>query len=522
MFFGNRHRPAAARWNRKVMLNRALGSTFETLESRRLYSVTALSFGGTLAVFGDNNANAITVSRDQSGKLLVNNGAVKIVGAPATITNTTTIAVFGLGGNDSLALDESNGALPKANLFGGGDNDTLTGGSGNDLLAGQGGNDVLIAKAGIDQLFGGSGKDSLTGGAGADQAFGQSGDDRMIWNPGDGSDVNEGGDGIDTVEVNGGNADEKFTVVPNGSRVRFDRVDPAPFFIDIGTSENLLLNANGGNDTFTGANGLAPLISLAVDGGAGNDTLTGGDGVDRIAGGDGNDVVFGGRGNDVVLLGAGDDTFIWNPGDGSDVVEGQDGADALLFAGANVAEKIDISANGGRLRFTRDVGTITMDLDDVETVNFKAQGGEDNITVHDLGATDVTQVVVNLGSLGSGDLQVDSVIVEGSKGDDALAASGSAAGGMTVTGAAATVNLVGVETADKLTINGLAGDDVIDATALDPNAVLFSADGGEGDDLLVGSDGNDTLLGGDGDDVLIGGAGNDVLNGGPGNNVVIP
>jgi hypothetical protein len=58
----------------------------------------------------------------------------------------------------------------------------------------------------------------------------------MIWNPGDDTDLNEGGAGVDTVEVNGGNGDEQFTTTPNGTRVRFDRVNPAPFSIDIGTS----------------------------------------------------------------------------------------------------------------------------------------------------------------------------------------------------------------------------------------------------------------------------------------------
>ena len=45
-------------------------------------------------------------------------------------------------------------------------------------------------------------------------------------------------------------------------------------------------------------------------------------------------------------MGAGDDTFVWNPGDGSDIVEGQAGTDTMQFNGANIAEKIDISANG--------------------------------------------------------------------------------------------------------------------------------------------------------------------------------
>ncbi len=136
-------------------------------------------------------------------------------------------------------------------------------------------------------------------------------------------------------------AAETFTITANGTRVRFDRIDPAPFTLDIGTTENLVLNANGGDDVITAGNGLANLIKLTIDGGAGNDTITGGDGNDTLLGGDGNDVIIGGRGNDTAQLGAGDDTFIWNPGDGSDVVDGQDGTDTLVFNGANVNEKIE-------------------------------------------------------------------------------------------------------------------------------------------------------------------------------------
>ena len=55
--------------------------------------------------------------------------------------------------------------------------------------------------------------------------------------------------------------------------MRFDRTVPAPFSLDIGTTENLVLNMNGGDDTFTASNGLAPLIELTVDGGAGNDFI---------------------------------------------------------------------------------------------------------------------------------------------------------------------------------------------------------------------------------------------------------
>src|SRR5262249_61566243 len=114
------------------------------------------------------------------------------------------------------------------------------------------------------------------GGAGTDQVFGEAGNDRMIWNPGDGTDLFEGGDGDDTAVVNGGNGSEQFTITANGTRVRFDRVSPAPFTIDIGTTEHLVVNANGGDDSITAGNGLATLIQITENGGGRNGTLLGG------------------------------------------------------------------------------------------------------------------------------------------------------------------------------------------------------------------------------------------------------
>src|SRR5207249_8286789 len=84
------------------------------------------------------------------------------------------------------------------------------------------------------------------------------------------------------------------------------------------------------------------------------------------------------------------DTYVGSTADGSASDEGQGGADALQFNGANVNEKIDISANGSRLRLFRDVGNITMDVNGVEQVNVAARGGADTLTVNDLSGTDVT------------------------------------------------------------------------------------------------------------------------------------
>jgi Ca2+-binding RTX toxin-like protein len=498
----------------------------EPLDDRILLAVTA-SFSpaaGILSVFGDAANNNIVVSRDAAGKILVNGGAVAVLGGVPTVANTALLQVFGLDGNDQISLSEANGALPAANLFGGAGNDTLTGGSGNDLLFGQSGNDTLLGKGGFDQLFGGAGTDTLTGGDGDDLVFGESGNDRMVWNPGDDTDLNEGGDGIDTVEVNGGNGAEAFTATANGARVRFDRIDPAPFSIDIGTSENLVLNANGGDDTFTGGNGLAPLISLTVDGGAGNDTLTGGDGIDVLLGGDGNDLVNGGRGNDVAFLGAGNDTFVWNPGDGSDTVEGQAGLDTLQFNGANISENLDLSANGSRLRLTRDIASITMDTNGVEQVNVATLGGADNLTVNDLSGTSVLQVNLDLASApgsGIGDGQADTIIVKGTNASDTVQVLGGG-NSFAVVGLPALVVAQGSEGAnDTLAVNTLGGNDIVSATGLPAGVVKLTVDGGAGNDTVTGSAGADMLFGGDGNDLINGGRGDDLALLGAGNDTFV-
>jgi Ca2+-binding RTX toxin-like protein len=468
---------------------------------------------GTLSATGDNNNNSIKFSRDAAGDVLVNGGGVKVAGGTPTVANTSLMQAFGLDGNDTIALDETNGALPAADLFGGDGNDKLTGGSGNDQLFGQAGDDTLFGLGGNDLLFGGDGNDTLTGGAGNDQVFGQAGDDTMIWNPGDGTDLFEGGDGNDTAVVNGGNGSETFSITANGTRVRFDRLDPAPFSLDIGTTENLILHAGGGDDVITAGNGLANLINLTLDGGDGNDTITGGDGNDTLIGGDGNDVVTGGRGNDVAQLGAGDDTFVWNPGDGSDTVDGQAGFDTLQFNGANVAEKIDISANGSRARFTRDVGNITMDLNNIERIAFTALGGADTITVDNLAGTDVQQVALDLAApAGSetGDGAADTVIVNGRTSNDHITVTGSGTQ-VSVTGLPAQVTIDGSEGAnDRLVINALAGNDIIDASALAAGVIGLTVDAGDGNDTIIGSQGNDTLIGGAGNDTITGGRGDDV------------
>jgi Ca2+-binding RTX toxin-like protein len=487
-------------------------------------SVIAAFAFGTLNIIGDNQNNTIEVSRNAAGQLLINGGAVSIFGGTPTVANTALISVFGLGGNDTITLDESNGILPRANLFGGAGNDVITGGSGKDLLFGQAGNDTLLGRGGNDVLLGGNDNDVLVGGDGDDQSFGEAGNDRIVWNPGDDTDVNEGGNGTDTIEVNGGNGAETFAVTANGTRVRFDRLDPAPFSLDIGTSENLVVNMNGGDDRFSTTGDLASLIKITVDGGAGNDNILGSNGVDTLLGGDGNDFMDGQQGDDVAFMGAGDDVFQWDPGDGSDIIEGQAGTDTMLFNGSAGNEIFDLSANGDRLRFTRNLGNIVMDTNDVEQVDLNALGGRDRVTVNNLASTDVTQLNVNwAGAIAgtTGDGAEDTLIVNGTNGNDDINVSG-VGNRFLVSGLSTLINVVQSEGGnDSLEINGLEGNDNINASNLPAGIVKLLLDGGAGNDVLLGSRGADTFLGGDGDDQITGGDGDDVAFMGAGDDTFI-
>ena len=115
-------------------------------------ATTATFSSGVLDVAGDSADNSIVVSRDAAGRVLVNGGAIVVVGGTPTVANTSLIRVSSLGGNDVVTLSEVNGALPAASLQGGSGNDTLTGGSGNDQLLGQDGKDTLLGKGGFDLL----------------------------------------------------------------------------------------------------------------------------------------------------------------------------------------------------------------------------------------------------------------------------------------------------------------------------------------------------------------------------------
>jgi hypothetical protein len=270
-----------------------------------------------------------------------------------------------------------------------------------------------------------------------------------------------------TLTVKGSDGDQRVAVrlqAGNPGVIQVDAGDngSADFSFDRAGVESINVKMGDGNDSarIDDANGaFTDTIPTTLSGGDGNDTLEGGQ--TQIAaenetyfGGDGNDLVDGGKGADTAYLGGGDDTFRWDNGEGSDVIEGQDGSDTMQFNGAAIAENVTISANAGRLTFFRVQGNVTMDTDDVETVDYNALGGADSVTVNDLSGTDVTQTNLDVGADGA----ADRVTVNGTNGDDRIAVNGNGSGA-DVTGLATAVSVKHADPTDTLAVNTLAGND---------------------------------------------------------------
>jgi Ca2+-binding RTX toxin-like protein len=304
---------------------------------------------------------------------------------------TRTVIVNGGDGNDAITVVAKNTELASSGLNGDGGDDVLSGPDSNDTLTGGDGNDRLVAGKGNDVMNGGAGNDTL------------------VWNQGDGSDSANGDAGNDGSEVNGApTLGDAFTLDPVvGGTIKLRRTNFGQFTFDAAT-ERFQVNGLGGNDAVTANDGVGAFTLLSVDGGTGVDTVNGSDGADLILGGEGNDILGGGggddrivgdRGSDTMNGGSGDDTLVWNNGDGTDVVNGDGGRDDVEVNGAPAAGDIfTVQPNGARIKFDRpNLVPFSLDIGSSETMHANGLGGNDSITVGEVGTYEVT------GSGGAGD-----------------------------------------------------------------------------------------------------------------------
>ena len=252
------------------------------------------------------------------------------------------LTVNGLGGVDQFIPDPAVPAglagLTALTINGGSAGDRLVGGDGADQINGGSGADELIGGEGADQINGGEendviegggGDDRLVGGTGSDSLKAGAGDDAIVWNNGDGSDpVNEGGAGFDRVEVNGSPAAGDVTqLAANATEASFVRTNLVPFTLEIAPdNEVLAFNGLGGNDAFK-VHDEGSAMTVAADGGAGNDELTGAGEADSFFGGSGNDTITGGGGSDLLDGQEGDDQLFARDETG-DLVRGGAGTDS--------------------------------------------------------------------------------------------------------------------------------------------------------------------------------------------------
>src|SRR5262249_35166784 len=142
--------------------------------------------------------------------------------------------------------------------------------------------------------------------------------------------------------------------------------------------------------------------------------------------------------------------------------------------------------------------------------------GEHNVEVHDLSATDVKQVAIDLTRAGESVEQPDHVTVDATAGNDALSLSQSGSA-LIVHGLTAQLSVDHGIDGDSLAVDAGAGNDLIDASAMPAGGSLkLDLNGGDGNDVVQGGAGNDVLRGGNGNDILRSGGGQDVMIGGAG------
>src|SRR5207247_637215 len=201
--------------------------------------------GTVVTVDGTSGADMITVRLKQNDATVLQVQVGQTTTAD-TLSAVSWVRIRGKDGNDTITVNETNGAVTKPVLFDGGAGaDTVTGGSGNDWLIGgdkwlngdTDGADTLNGGAGDDILTGSDGVDSLSGGTGNDRLNGGDGDETTLAG-GDGNDFIAGGDGNDTLT---GDAAVAGSDVLNG-----------------GTGDDTLLGG-AGNDTYLYIQGLGVL-----------------------------------------------------------------------------------------------------------------------------------------------------------------------------------------------------------------------------------------------------------------------
>ncbi|MDB5295053.1 MAG: cya 3 [Phycisphaerales bacterium] len=258
---------------------------FETLETRRLMSVSLNAASHVLTVSGTAADDVLTADAQGASLVVHDNAAVKAF----PLSAVKSIVVDGGDGADKIVVWPTV-KLPTVLRTGPGANDAVQGG---------GGRDQIYVESPASDAYGGDGNDVIYGGldtSGDNDLFGQAGDDRFVMKNAGGLIWCDGGLGVDTADFS---AETDGLLLQNGWAGEYDlyRNVPVPndqaghlagFENFVGGKGNDYLHGDAANNILWGNAGNDRLY-----GGAGDDLLNGGAGIDRLYGEAGNDTLQG-------------------------------------------------------------------------------------------------------------------------------------------------------------------------------------------------------------------------------------
>lgn len=404
--------------------------------------------------------------------------------------------------------------------------------SGMTLIVGNGGKDVVTGTAGSEAIVGGGGDDVIDGGAGEDHAG-------FFLNRTVGtltSATATNGD-IGVYETRNGTTTQLFNVHRDATTGTITVTGIGEGYTQLGT--DTLTNVEGlhfgGSDWRSGGTSLdlafgitkdaytyddngTPRQGLFVQGtaegetidlrqdvydrsdvqaGAGNDVIRGGAGIDWIVGGAGNDTIDGGDGVDHARYVVPGLTWVnwWSDDAGNVHVQGTFTVDGMQTNAELFVVTFDDVNHTATVTSLWDPSIGTDTLTNVERLDVDT--GQNNGIGTEVSL--VSEVQQNTGSWSDGTATHTWINVTGSRAADVID--------------------LGTSSYDNVWVQGGGGDDVV---TLPQSSSTFgrSADGGNGNDLLIGGTSNESLIGGNGNDTLQGGAGNDWLSGGNGDDVI--
>jgi Ca2+-binding RTX toxin-like protein len=259
-------------------------------------------------VAGGPGADAIQASSTTGGVLISDSSPID-AGAGCAGSGTTAVtctisgppghvAVFGMGGDDTLVADSDFGPTTTVVLDGGFGADRLVGGPGSEILEG-GQTDVTGASPGTrfppDELDAGGGDDSLLSGEIAPAIMhGGPGSDQLVAARACQGDLLDGGPGGSDI-AGFGQSDIAFNgvIAQIGGEAREERTFGNCVPSQVSTS-NEILEGTALSDVLIGSRGSDPLII----GHGGDDLIKGLGGADGLRGDDGRDTLMGGSGAD--------------------------------------------------------------------------------------------------------------------------------------------------------------------------------------------------------------------------------